>query len=201
MTAWITAIALAACAVLTGACSRQEVSGESVAPSEREQVIETARQVLAAMQVEDGAGLAEFVHPEKGVRLSPYAYVDPANDRVLSRAEVRGIWEDASIYSWGHADGTGEPIRLTPAQYFERFVLDRDFTRANSITVDEHRTRGNTNSNAADVYPDGTSVEYFIEPAPGAGDPAFDWRALRLMFEKEGGSWMLVGVIHDQWTT
>jgi hypothetical protein len=157
--------------------------------------------VVAAIQAKDGPRLAEFVHAGTGVRLSPHAYVDLESDRVLSRAEVRGLWQDAGVYLWGHQDGTGEPIMLTPADYFGRYVMDRDFTRATSITVDDYGTRGTTNSNAKDVYPNATSVEYYVEPAPGQGDPAFDWRALRLMFEQVDGSWMLVAVIHDEWTT
>jgi hypothetical protein len=27
-----------------------------------------------------------------------------------------------------------------------------------------------------------------------------DWRSLRLVFEEQGGSWYLVGIVHDQWT-
>jgi hypothetical protein len=152
------------------------------------------------MKSKDGPRLAEFVHPERGVRFSPYAFVDVDNDRVLSRADVRRLWEDDSVYSWGHADGTGDPILLTPAQYVERFVMDRDFTAATSVSVNEHPDRGTTSSNAAAVYPNGTSVEFLLEHTEGQGDPAFDWRALRLMFENEDASWQLVAVIHDEWT-
>ena len=33
------------------------------------------------------------------------------------------------------------------------------------------------------------------------GAAAFDWSALRLVFEQVDGRWLLVGVVHDQWTT
>ena len=79
--------------------------------------------------------------------------------------------------------------------------MDRDFTAARSVSVDEYPVRGTTNSNAAVVYPDGTSVEFLLEPPDVPGDPAFDWRALRLVFEREQGEWRLIAVIHDEWTT
>lgn len=192
---------LAACAMMAGACTKRDAANVASDSDEPQDIVETARQVVAAMKAKDGARLAEFVHPEHGVRFSPYTFVDVGGDRVLSRIAVRTLWQDANVYSWGHADGTGEPIRLTPAQYFERFVMDRDFTAATSVTVNDYPVRGTTNSNAAAVYPDGTSVEFFLEPIGGQGDPAFDWSALRLMFESHGGSWRLVALIHDEWTT
>lgn len=198
---WLTAVALAAWAMVTGGCAKQDPSSGSIATDTPQSVIETAKEVVAAMKAKDGPRLAEFVHPERGVRFSPYAFVDVGSDRVLTRDDVRRLWEDANVYSWGHADGTGEPILLTPARYFERFVMDRDFTSATSVTVDDYPVRGTTNGNAAAVYPNGTSVEFFLEPIAGQGDPAFDWRALRLVFESHEGSWRLVAVIHDEWTT
>jgi hypothetical protein len=197
----LTAIALAACISVAGGCTARDaahVSDDTDAPQD---VVETAKQVVAAMKARNGAGLAEFVHRGRGVRFSPYAFVDVSSDRVLSHSDVRRLWEDGSVYSWGHADGTGDPIMLTPAGYVERFVMDRDFTAATSVTVNDYQVRGTTTSNAAAVYPNGTSVEFFLEPLEGPGDPAFEWRALRLVFENQAGSWQLIAVIHDEWTT
>ena len=197
----LTVIALAACIFVAGGCTKRDAANIAADTDEPQDVVETAKQVVAAMKAKDGAGLAAFVHRERGVRFSPYAFVDVGSDRVLSRADVRRLWEDDRVYSWGHAEGTGDPLMLTPAGYFERFVMDRDFTAATSVTVNDYQTRGTTNSNAAAVYPNGTSVEFFLEPFEGQGDPAFDWRALRLVFENQNGSWHLIAVIHDEWTT
>ena len=196
----LTAIALAACIIVAGGCTERDAASVAADTEKPQDVVETAKQVVAAMKAKDGAGLAEFVHRERGVRFSPCAFVDVGSDRVLSRADVRRLWEDHSVYSWGHAEGTGDPIMLTPAGYFERFVMDRDFTAAASVTVNDYQTRGTTHSNAAAVYTNGTSVEFFLEPSEGHGDPAFDWRALRLVLENQDGSWQLIAVIHDEWT-
>jgi hypothetical protein len=132
------------------------------------------------------------------VRFSPYAFVDVAQDRVLDRSALEALWTDERIYTWGSFDGSGDPIRMTSAQYVDRFVMDRDFAKATVITVNSRRARGNTADNSTEVYPRGTIVEYYVEPAEGQAE--MDWAALRLVFEQDEGEWKLVGVIHDEWT-
>jgi hypothetical protein len=154
--------------------------------------------VLEAVQEQDGERLAALAHPELGVRFSPYAYVDVAQDRVLNRSELETLWQDQRIHAWGSFDGSGEPIQMTAAQYFDRFVMDRDFSKATVITVNNHRARGNTADNSAEAYPRATFVEYYVEAAEG--QPETDWTALRLVLEQHAGKWQLVGVIHDEWT-
>ncbi len=171
-----------------------------VSPAAVMDIVQASREVVAALRARDGARLAEWVHPAKGLRFSPYAFVDVANDRVFSREQIRRFWDDRSVYVWGHAEGSGEPIALTPVEYWERYVLDRDYLEAASISVDADRARGNTANNAAEVYPQGTRVEYYVEPRPGEGVAEFDWSALRLVFENVDSRWLLIAVIHDQWT-
>jgi hypothetical protein len=162
---------------------------------------DAAHQVVSAFRTEDGERLARLVHPKKGVRFSPYAYVEVVEDQVFSSTQMARFWRDPQTYRWGVADGTGDPIELTPAQYAERFVMDRDFGHPTSIAIDRDRAYGNTVNNAAEVYPQARRVEFYVAPGPGQGQPAFDWAALRLVFEQLDGAWYLVGVIHDQWTT
>ncbi len=162
-------------------------------------VRETADDVVAAFQARDGARLAAFVHPVKGVRFSPSAYVDLDEDRVFPRDRIAGFWTDTTTYPWGYADGSGNPIELTPSAYAERYILDRDFSRASSVNIDADRAAGTTRNNAGEVYPAATRVEYYIEPSGGIGG-GHDWAALRLVFEDVDGSWRLVGVIRDEWS-
>jgi hypothetical protein len=161
---------------------------------------EAADAVVAALKARDGEQLAALVHPNKGVRFSPYAYVDVNEDVMLSREQVVAFWSDSTVYSWGFADGSGEPIEMTPSRYFDRYVFDRDFAAASSVSTDSDRAAGNTINNAASAYPDGVRIEYYIEPTSTSGQPGLDWAALRLVFENVEGAWFLVGVIHDEWT-
>ena len=80
------------------------------------------------------------------------------------------------------------------------YILSRDFPNPSAINVNSDRASGNTQNNAASVYPGGIRVEYYIEPSIRDTVPENDWTALRLVFEKSGGSWFLVAVIHDEWT-
>lgn len=163
-------------------------------------VLDVAKQVVEAFKTQDGYKLALLAHPTKGVRFSSSAYVDVASDIVFSTAQIKTFWTDKSSYTWGFADGSGEPINLIPSQYCTKYIMNRDFLSPSSISINNDQAAGNTTNNAAEIYPNGTRVEYFIKPSTRDGAPELDWAALRLVFEKNGESWFLIAVIHDEWT-
>jgi hypothetical protein len=164
-----------------------------------------ADEIVRALRERDWETVARAVHPDKGVRFSPYTYVRAGpgasedQDRVFSADELRGLAADATVYHWGTFDGTGEPIEMTFAEYAERFIYDADFHLPSAVGHNETIGRGNTINNVAEVYPQAVTVEYHVE----GSDPALgglDWRSLRLVFEPAGDTWYLVGVVHDEWT-
>lgn len=67
------------------------------------------------------SGLASFVHPEIGLRFSPYAYVVPEH-LVFTPDQSPGLMADPTAYTWGAFDGSGEPTQMAFAEYFDRFV-------------------------------------------------------------------------------
>lgn len=161
---------------------------------------DTARQAAEALKARDFGRLAELVHPEKGVRFSPYSYVDPAEHVTLSREDLMAAAEGAALKrTWGDHDGTGEPIELGFRDYVDRFVYDAPYLAEGELAVDERQGQGNSLSNTSEVYPGARVVEYHL---PGR-DPRYggmDWRSLRLVLEEQDGRWYLVGVVHDEWT-
>ena len=161
---------------------------------------DAADDVLQALQSKDGAALAELVHPSKGVRFSPYAYIDVSADVTLSRDDVSMLWTDTTVRTWGAEDGSGFPIEMTGSAYVDRFVLDKDYFKDSSVGINEDRAFGNTINNVVEAYPGATRVEYYVEGTEGSGEPGFDWAALRLVFETVDGRFYLVGIVHDQWT-
>lgn len=163
-------------------------------------VLQVAKQVVSALQARNGKRLALLVHPKKGVRFSASAYIDVKSDIVFSKNQVQHFWMNRKTYVWGFADGTGDPIEMTPSQYYRRYILNRDFLHPSSININNDRAVGNTNNNAASVYPQGTRVEYYIKNSECAEELKNDWAALRLVLERSNGFWFLVGVIHDEWT-
>ena len=194
----ITLVALAVAIALAG-CSpatRTSTSGPPQPSSARA----VADQVIAAIKGQDGVALSALVHPTKGVRFSPYAFVDLKKDVVLTGADIATFWDSNKVYTWGKADGTGDPIKMTPTQYASRYVFDVDFSTATSVSENADKANGNTANNAAEAYPDDTRIEYYVAGSPVGGQPGNDWKALRLVFEKVGDTWYLVGIIHDEWT-
>ena len=158
-----------------------------------------SRATVTALGERDLEALSQLVHPVDGVRFSPYGFVDPDSDRVLTATELVSAGEDSSRYLWGYYDGSGEPISLTFNEYYERFVYDADFSRAERTGYDTQIGVGNSINNAADVYPGCITVEYHFS----GFDPemqGLDWRSLRLVFSRYTDNWYLVGIVHDEWT-
>jgi len=162
---------------------------------------EAAATVIKALKAGDLETVAAWAHPDKGVRFSPYGFVDVKSDLVLSRKELEGAMKDATKRTWGKYDGSGEPIELTYKDYHSKFVYSADFAAAGEVAENQSLGKGNTQNNILEVYPADrfSYVEYYIDGV----DPQFegiDWRSLRLVFEKMGEDHALVGIIQDQWT-
>ena len=173
--------------------------------SVEEEIAARAAQTIMALKNEDLETLASLVHPDNGVRFSPYTYVraEPGalggEDLVFSAERIGDFFADQTVYTWGVFDGTGEPIGFTARQYYDRFIYDVDFARPHVVGFNETVGAGNTINNIAEVYPQAITVEYHFE----GFDPQFtglDWRSLRLVLEEKEGAWYLVGIVHDEWT-
>jgi hypothetical protein len=158
-----------------------------------------AAEVLSAIKAKDMEKLSQAVHPDKGVRFSPYGHVNTETDLLFTQDQVRNLSSDQKIYTWGSYDGSGEPIKLNFEGYYNKFVYDEDFVNATETGYNKVLGTGNTLVNTLEVYPKAIVVEYYF---PGF-DPQYqgmDWRSLRLVFEKQDTTWYLVGIAHDQWT-
>jgi hypothetical protein len=74
-----------------------------------------AKKVVAALKNKDMKSLAAFVHPVKGVRFSPFAYVDIKEDLTFKGSRLENL------------------INGTYAEYYEDFVYDYDFAKPDKI--------------------------------------------------------------------
>ena len=159
---------------------------------------ETAQEVINALADKDLETVANFVHPEQGIRFSPYTYVDESH-LVFTPAELPGLVGSQEVFLWGAYDGTGDPIELTFDAYYDRFLYSADFANPEAMAVNEVLGSGNSLNNIADFYTGSSFVEYhfsgFDEDYGG-----MDWVSLRLVFIQEDGTWFLVGLVNDQWT-
>lgn len=159
----------------------------------------TSYEVMTCIKQKQTTKLAGYVHPEKGLRFSPYPCVNPITDLVFAPNEVKILLKDREVYRWGVYAGSGDPIKMTPRQYWKRFVYDRDYLNAPRVGYNTILGKGNARDNRFEVYPGAIIVEYHF---PGE-DPelhGLDWESLSLVFERYENEWYLVGIIHGQWT-
>ncbi|HPT75962.1 MAG TPA: hypothetical protein PLL17_00960 [Defluviitaleaceae bacterium] len=162
-------------------------------------ISDTANRLIYALSIKDVNTIAEYVHPEKGVRFTPYTFVSLEEDLVFSQEEIKNFFEDKNIYTWGYYDGSGEKINLTPAEYYDSFVYSADFINAPEIGYNEVLSQGNMLENQFEVYHNPIIVEYYF-PGFNPEYEGLDWQSLRLVFEEYEGTWKLSGIIHNQWT-
>lgn len=163
-------------------------------------VLNQAIIVINLLKNKDMVSLAGYIHPERGVRFTPYSYIETQTNLVFQADEIATLMENTQLYTWGEYDGTGDPIDATFSDYYNKFVYDVDFAEPNMIgnnTVVS--TSGNMVNNISQAYPNESFVEFHFSgfDAQYAG---MDWKSLRLVFEDVDGTWYLVGIIHDQWT-
>lgn len=159
----------------------------------------TSTAVIEALRNKDADKISEFVHPTKGVRFTPYTYISLEQDLVFTKDAVTEFFTDKKTYYWGHYDGTGLDIKLTPTEYYKQFIYSHDFINAEKIGYNKVLSSGNMLENQFEIYEDSIIVEYYFSGF-NPDYAGFDWRSLRLVFEEYEGSWRLVGVISNQWT-
>ncbi|HHX63203.1 MAG TPA: hypothetical protein GX707_21195 [Epulopiscium sp.] len=162
-------------------------------------VLATSMEVIQLIKDKSMTDLSEYIHPSKGVRMTPYFHIDMQNDQVFTALEVATLDQNVTLFNWGNEDGSGEPINLNFNDYYNQFIYDEDFVSPHLIGNNTSIGSGNTLDNVSTVYPNGHFIEFHFTgiDAQYAG---IDWRSLKLVFEKDGGLWYLVGIVHGQWT-
>jgi hypothetical protein len=147
--------------------------------------------------------LSTLVHPEKGIRFSPYneVLVGKNEDRVFTRAQVATLLTNKRKYVWGAFDGSGDPIRFTFPGYYRRFIYDYDFSRVTPTLSRSSEITGNRMSvfNLAEVYPGSIVTRFHFEGLKDKYE-GMNWKTLWLVFEEKRDQWYLVGVVHGEWT-
>ena len=161
------------------------------AQNQKADVLKVSSQVVKALKAKDMNKLAAFVHPTKGVRISPYSYVGK-EDLVFKAGELKTLLQSKKVYKWGTYDESEEPIKMTFAEYFGKFVYDYDFAKPDKINYNLKQNNGIMVANIGEFYPKGVEVEYFFE-----GTDEKMYGSLRLVYEKQGPKWYLVGIVRD----
>ncbi len=164
----------------------------------REVIGERAQEVIESIRDKDFETLADFVHPNQGLLFAPYAWINTEYDLAFSAVQLRQLGNDSTEYLWGGYDGSGKPIELTFAGYYDRFIYSQDFA-ALPVGYNQLLGRGNTVANHFDVFPGAIAVEYHYTGSDSRCDE-MSWQSLRLVFQEQAGTWYLVAIVHDEWT-
>ncbi|WP_051268158.1 hypothetical protein [Terrimonas ferruginea] len=157
-----------------------------------------ADSVVKALNNRDLVTLASFVHPEKGVRFSPYGFVDTSATAHFTTQDLQKA-KMTDVHNWGDFDGSGDPIKFTIERYFRRFVINANYLRAPKRSYNNFLTHGSSLNNLKEVYPSAMNVEYFY-PGFDKKYEGMDWSCLRIVMEPYNGRLRLVAVVHDEWT-
>lgn len=155
--------------------------------------------VVNILKDRDMDSLSDFIHPDKGLRFTPYTYVQINENLVFQANQIQDAFNSLNLLNWGFYDGSGDPISLSFEDYYDVFVYDVDFANPEQIGHNIVIGTGNTTDNAADAYPDASFLEFYFS----GFEPEYqgiDWKSLKLVFEFHQGSWYLVGIVHGQWT-
>jgi hypothetical protein len=164
-------------------------------------LLKTTQTILTLLKSKNYLAFANYIHPVEGIRFSPYGFVDTVHDIKLSKQkfinQLREQGQDMIV--WGEFDGTGDPIKMTMNNYMQRFVYDVDFVKPEKRSVNEFIGGGNSLNNLKAVY---TNCD-FTESHFSGFDKKYggmDWRSLRLVFKVRDRKFLLVGIVHDEWT-
>ena len=181
----------------------EEIKKDSVAIQNpenltKDQEIQKLNSALISMiKLKNYDQISEFIHPEKGVSFSMYAFTDPTTVKNFSKSEFEKYVNTNIKFTWGNHDGTGEPLILTIKDYFENWVFKRDFSKS-QYSFNEFQGSGSSLNNLQKVYPHSDFTENYIAGSEKYG--GLDWNSLRFVFEEFEGKYYLIAIINDQWT-
>ncbi len=153
--------------------------------------------IIQALKDKNFKKFAEFIHPEKGVRFSMYAFVNPKEDKKFSKADFIRYQPTKTLFTWGTMDGSGDLYRATIRDYLADWVYSKDFATA-QVSLNEFQGKGNSLNNVKEIYPNADFTENFMKGSEA--NSGMDWKCLRLIFEEFQGTYYLIGAVNDQWT-
>ena len=157
----------------------------------------TNDEVLQALKVGYYDIFANYIHPQKGVRFSMYAFVNKNEDKQFSKADFEKYLPSKTVFTWGSRDGSGEIYKTTLNSYLKNWVFKKDFTKS-EYAFNKFLAGGNSLNNLKEMYPNTNFTENYISGSEKNG--GMDWNALRFVFEEFDGKYYIVAVINDEWT-
>ncbi|MGK7378895.1 S-layer homology domain-containing protein [Planococcus sp. 1R117A] len=160
-------------------------------------LLETANDILVDLKEKDFAAVSKYVSNQKGLTFCPYSG-GCLNDGgvTFTKAQVQGFMESKKVYEWGHQDGSGFPIKLTPAGYYDEYLMNASYEEKERFGRTQQPM---TRDQIRERFPTGQIVEFYY---PGTEQyDHMDWQNLNMVFEKgSNGKWILVALVNNRWT-
>ncbi|MCP4427429.1 MAG: hypothetical protein GY803_23315 [Chloroflexi bacterium] len=154
-------------------------------------LVETLKTAVAN---QDGALLAQHIHPERGLRIR-HAWWNP--EIKINQAEARHIFASSTNYDWGVQDGSGNPIVGSFAQEILP-MLQEDLAPATEVGCNEI-LHGGTAGYVR--LPEGyEQVRVMALHHPGTEEFAgMDWGTWAVGIEQWQGKYYLSFLVHFAW--
>lgn len=156
------------------------------------------KEILTRIKNRDYTALANYMHPDSGIRFSPYGYIDQRDLR-FSREKFLTALNQQPVLQWGFYEGSGDSILLTVRAYFDKFVYDVDFLNAEFTSINQIKAPETSLNNMPAYYTDVVFTESYFSGFEKKYD-GMDWRSLRLLYKKYRDRFYLVGIIHGAWS-
>lgn len=175
-----------------------------IAQRSNNELSKTSNEVLKLIKSADFMRLSEYVNKSKGLQFSPYDDVYEGGPDVIrfSKQNVKTFMDIKKIYIWGVYDGSGFDIKLTPKEYFKKFIYDIDFEKkADVVFIGNIKSKSPKDINIDldylfKIYPKSSIAHYYYK---GSLDNSFcDLKKLTLVFEKIEDKWCLIGILHGE---
>lgn len=159
----------------------------------------TSTAILKILTKKKYESLVSFIHPNKGIRFSPYGYVNVKEHLHFTQVTFAKQLKENNILTWGYTDGKGDEIKLDTEGYFSKYVYNANYIESKNKSYNKIIQSGNSLINMEEVYPGNTFVEYNFS---GFEEKYFgmDWCSLRLVYQFYKRKPYLVAIIHDEWT-
>ena len=109
--------------------SRTLGSGEAELPSFHDKaandslLLDITGRILTVVKAQKFGELAAYIHPKKGIRISPYGYVDTVSHVHFSRQGFLKQVKAENDLVWGSYDGTGKDINLSMSEYLTNLFM------------------------------------------------------------------------------
>lgn len=172
-------------------------SSTQIIPNKEENLRKLNDEILSALKNKDYKKFAEFIHPEKGIRFSMYAFISVNEDKHFSKSDFIQYQPKKTVFTWGARDGSGELYKASLSQYLKDWVFVKDFTQS-QYSLNTFQGGGNSLNNVKEIYPGTDFTENYLKSADKSNE--MDWHTLRFVFQQWDGQYYLIAVINDRWT-